>query len=81
MSDKEKKEEQINIPKEGVRKPTLIIDDKEHVIEDMTDEQRQIINHINDVQNKINANAFSLHQLEVTQKAFVDMLRKSLLEE
>ena len=39
-------------------KPVLNLDGKEYVIEDMTDEEKQMINHINDMQNKLNTNAF-----------------------
>ena len=66
---------------EDTQKPVLLIDDKEHVIEDMTDEQKQMIKHINDVQNKINTNAFAREQFEVAKEAFVGMLRKSLKDE
>ena len=34
--------------KEKKQKPVLNLDDKEYVIEDMSDEQKQMINHIND---------------------------------
>jgi len=63
---------------QDTQKPVLLMDNKEHVIEDMTDDQKQMINHINDVQNKINTNAFAREQLEVAKEAFVSLLRKSL---
>ena len=62
--------------KEG--KPVLNLDGKEYVIEDMTDEEKQMINHINDMQNKINTNAFMREQLEVGKEAFIVRLRESL---
>ena len=62
-------------------KPVLNLDGKEYVIEDMTDEEKQMINHINDMQNKINTNAFIREQLEVGKEAFIVRLRESLVAE
>ena len=64
--------------KEKEQKPVLSLDDKEYVIEDMTDEQKQMLNHINDMQNKLNTNAFMKEQLEDGKEAFINMLRNSL---
>ena len=62
-------------------KPVLNLDGKEYVIEDMTDEEKQMINHINDMQNKINTNGFMREQLEVGKEAFIVRLRESLIAE
>ena len=62
-------------------KPVLNLDDKEYVIEDMTDEQKMMVNHINDIQNKQNNNAFISDQLKVGKEAFIKMLRDSLNKE
>jgi hypothetical protein len=62
-------------------KPVLNLDDKEYVIEDMTDEQKMMVNHINDLQNKQNTNAFMADQLQVGKEAFINLLRTSLEEE
>jgi len=70
MAKKEKKEQ-----------PVLSLDGKEYVIEDMTDEEKQMINHINDMQNKINTNVFIHEQLEVGKEAFIVRLRESLIAE
>jgi hypothetical protein len=59
-------------------KPVLNLDDKEYVIEDMTDEQKMMVNHINDLQNKQNTNQFMADQLSVGKEAFINMLRASL---
>ena len=64
--------------KEKEKKPVLNLDDKEYVIEDMTDEERAMVNHINDLQNKQNTNAFMADQLQVGKEAFINMLRTSL---
>ena len=60
--------------------PMLNFDGKEYVIEEMSDESKQILNHINDMQNKLNTNAFVKQQLDVGKEAFVNMLRESLKE-
>ena len=64
--------------KDKKEKPVLSLDDKEYVIEDMTDEQKMMVNHINDLQNKQNTNQFMADQLSVGKEAFINMLRDSL---
>ena len=67
--------------KQKEEKPVLNLDGKEYGIEDMTDEEKQMINHINDMQNKINTNSFMREQLEVGKEAFIVRLRESLTAE
>jgi len=67
--------------KEKEKKPVLNLDDKEYVIEDMTDEQKMMVNHINDLQNKQNTNQFMADQLQVGKEAFINMLSTALTEE
>ena len=67
--------------KQKKEKPVLSLDGDEYVIEDMTVEEKQMINHINDMQNKINTNLFIHEQLEVGKEAFISMLRTTLTEE
>ena len=66
--------------KEKEQKPVLTFDDKEYVIEDMTDEQKALLNHINDLQNKMNSMQFNLDQLSVGKDAFIAKLREALEE-
>ena len=67
--------------KEKEQKPVLTFDDKEYIIEDMTDEQKVLLNHINDLQNKMNSMQFNLDQLGVGKDAFIEKLRESLAED
>ena len=67
--------------KDKKEKPVLNLDDKEYVIEDMTDEQKMMVNHINDLQNKQNTNQFMANQLSVGKEAFINMLKQSLTKE
>ena len=62
-------------------KPVFNLDDKEYIIEDMTDEQKMMVNHINDLQNKQNTNQFMADQLSVGKEAFINMLRESITKE
>ena len=66
--------------KKEKEQPMLNFDGNEYVIEEMSDESKQILNHINDMQNKLNTNAFVKQQLEVGKEAFISMLRESLKE-
>ena len=67
--------------KEKEQKPVLTFDDKEYIIEDMTDEQKALLNHINDLQNKINSMQFNLDQISVGKDAFIEKLREALAED
>jgi hypothetical protein len=59
---------------------TITINDKEYTEDQLTNEQKVMVNHINSLQQKINSAEFNLDQLKVGQKAFVDMLKGSLEE-
>jgi hypothetical protein len=63
------------------KKTSVFIDEKEYFFEDMTDQQKTIINHLTDLDRKISNTQFNLDQLSVGKQAFVEMLKKSLLEE
>jgi|TARA_Y100001938_G_C8094968_1_gene437512 CxxC motif-containing protein len=60
--------------------PKLNFEGKEYIIENMSEESKRILNHINDIQNKLNTNAFVKEQLDIGKEAFVNMLKKSLEE-
>ena len=64
--------------KEKKEKPVINLDGKEYIIEDLTDEQKMMVNHINDIQNKQASNGFIADQLRVGHDAFVSMLKQSL---
>jgi len=59
----------------------IIIDGKDYVLEDMSDTQRTLINHITDLDRKLNSTKFNLDQLSVGKEAFVNALTASLDEE
>ena len=62
-------------------KTPIIVNDKEYFVEDMTDEQRIMLNHINDLGRKLDNARFNLDQLTVGRDAFVNMLTASLANE
>ena len=55
--------------------------DKEYLLDDLTDEQKAMVNHIADLENKISGTAFNLDQLNVGKEAFINRLKESLEEE
>ena len=64
--------------KKQKEKPSITVDDKEFFIEDMTGEQQAMINHINDLDRKINQSQFNLEQLTFGKNSFVNSLSQSL---
>ena len=60
------------------KKAIITIDDKDYTEDQLTDEQKMMINHINSLQQKINSAQFNLDQLSVGKDAFVNMLKASL---
>ena len=64
--------------KEKEKPAVLTLDEKEYVIEEMSDDEKMLLNHVNDMQNKINTNQFMRDQLEVGKEAFINKLRESL---
>lgn len=57
---------------------TITIDDVEHDLNNMTDEQKLLVNHCLDLDRKIASASFALDQLKVGKDAFVSMLKQSL---
>lgn len=63
------------------KKTPVVVDDVEYFYEDMNEQQQTIVNHLADLDRKINTTKFNLDQLTVGRQAFVDMLKKSLSEQ
>lgn len=60
------------------KKTPITIDDKEYLFEDLTQEQQTIVNHISDLQRKIQSSEFNLQQLSFGKDAFVKALKEAL---
>jgi len=56
---------------------TITINDKDYTEDELTDQQKVMVNHIGDLDRKIGSTQFNLDQLQVGKQAFVDMLIKS----
>ena len=67
--------------KKEKEKPVINLDGVEYIIEDLTDEQKIMVHHIKDIQNKQASNGFIADQLKVGHDAFVRMLKDSLESE
>ena len=63
------------------KKTPITINDKEYILEDMTDEQKMLVNHSVDLSRKIDSMKFNLDQLTVGKETFVKMLEESLSKE
>ena len=59
-------------------KSVLKIEDKEYDIEAMSNEQKAMINHIQDLDRKLQSSEFNLIQLRFGRQAFVDALKVSI---
>ena len=57
---------------------TITINEKEYKLEDFTDEQTALLNHVSDLDRKINSSQFNLDQLMFGKDAFVNALATSL---
>ena len=58
----------------------ITINDKEYTEDQLTNEQKAMINHINDLDRKISNAQFNLDQLSIGREAFAKMLIQSVEE-
>jgi hypothetical protein len=61
-----------------VKKTTIVINDKEYIFEDMEPNQKLMVNHIADIEQKLGNLEFNIDQLKVAKEAFLNMLKESL---
>lgn len=59
-------------------KTPITVNDIEYFVEDMTDEQKTLLNHVNDLGRKMDNARFNLDQLAVGRDAFVARLAEAL---
>ena len=59
-------------------KTPITVNDIEYLVEDMTDEQKVLLNHVNDLGRKLDNARFNMDQLAVGRDAFVARLANSL---
>lgn len=61
-------------------KPQLTIDGVEYDTDTFTDQQKAILEHVVDLERKVNSARFNLDQLQVGRDSFLNMLKQSLAE-
>ena len=61
--------------------PVLSLDGNDYNIEDLSDDQKVILNHISDISRKVESTSFNLQQLQGGKEYFVGLLKNSLDEE
>ncbi len=59
-------------------KTPITVNDKEYLIDDMTDKQKALLNHVNDLGRKMDNAQFNLDQLAVGRQKFVELLADAL---
>ena len=59
-------------------KTPITVNDTEYFVDDMTDAQKTMFNHVNDLERKLANARFNLDQLAIGRDAFVNMLAQSL---
>lgn len=59
---------------------TVTINGTDYTEDQLSDQQKVLINHIADLDRKIGSTQFNLDQLQVGRNAFMEMLTKSLAE-
>ena len=62
------------------KEPLLSIDGNEYSVDELDDNQKLMVQHLSDLNRKIDSATFNLQQLQFGRQAFVDALRASLNE-
>ena len=62
------------------KEQTITINDVEHKLSDLTDQQIAMVNHVQDLDRKMSSAQFNLEQLNVGKNAFMGMLTSSFEE-
>jgi len=59
-------------------KPQVMIDDVEYNYDTFTNEQKTLLEHVADLDRKVNSAKFNVDQLQVGRDAFLNILKQSL---
>ena len=59
-------------------KKTITVNEIEYNLDDFTDEQKALLNHVQDLERKLNNAQFNMDQLMVGREAFIARLATSL---
>ena len=63
------------------KEQTVVINDKEYKPSDLNDEQIMLVNHVADLDRKIQGSQFNLDQLQGGRQFFMEKLEEALDEE
>lgn len=63
---------------ENTKQTPITINDVEYILENMTEDQQIMVNHVADLDRKIRSARFNLDQLSFGREAFVNALTASL---
>ena len=66
--------------KKEKEKSIMKIDDKDYDLESLSNEQKAMVNHVLDLDRKLQSSEFNLVQLRFGRQAFTDALKASLDE-
>jgi hypothetical protein len=61
-------------------KTPVTIDGVEHQFEDLTREQQVLLNHVADLDRKLDSARFNVDQLQVGRNAFFELLKQALAQ-
>jgi hypothetical protein len=59
-------------------KTPITVNDIEYIVEDMTDEERTMLNHVTDLDRKMANARFNIRSTGIGRDAFINMLAQSL---
>jgi len=62
------------------KEPLLDIDGNKYTADELNDDQKLMVQHLSDLNRKIDSATFNLQQLQFGKQAFVDALKASLNE-
>ena len=64
--------------KQKEKPPTVTINDTEYNVDDLTQKQIAMVNHVSDLDRKIGSSQFNLDQLSVGRDAWMNMLTEAM---
>ena len=59
------------------KEQTITINDTEHKVSDLTEQQIVMVNHVQDLDRKLSSAQFNIDQLNVGRNSFMNMLTNS----
>ena len=62
------------------KEQTITINDTEHNVSDLTEQQIVMVNHVQDLDRKLSSAQFNIDQLNVGRNSFMTMLTNALNE-